>query len=99
MLHVISYGLDPRPRLRPVKATMVETEWCSWHSRGVASTRARATVDGAHAGGTFHSRRACAPQVTSPRRPGTVLPGRHGGLLRDTAAEQTTTLGLRKFAP
>ena len=59
----------------------------------------RATVGGAHAGGTIHSRRACAPRVMSPRRPGTVLPGRHWGLLRDTAAEQTTTLGLRKFAP
>ena len=59
----------------------------------------RATVGGAHAGGTIHSRRACAPRVTSPRRPGTVLPGRHGGLLRDTAAGQTTTLGLHKFAP
>ena len=28
---------------------------------------------GAHAGGTVHSGRACAPRVTSPRRPGTVL--------------------------
>ncbi len=40
-----------------------------------------------------HSRRACAQQVTSPRRVGTVLQGRHGGQHRDTAAVRITTLG------
>ena len=91
--------LDSLLLLRPVEQSRL---WLVGHKCPVEQRCQRPTmgcgVGWTHPGGIIHSRRACAPRVTSPRRPGTVLTGRHGGLLRDTATGQTTTLGLRRIA-